>query len=56
MGSDVPLSKAHAGDVPIFWSEIKDKYKYKYKYKSYEFIDDHDQDGYGIGLIEYSAN
>lgn len=50
MKSDVPLSKAYAGGVPIFWSEIKNKYK------SYEFIDDPDQDGYGIGLIEYSVN
>lgn len=50
MGSDVPLSKSYAGGVPIFWSEIKDKYQ------SYEFIDDAEQDGYGIGLIEYSVN
>lgn len=50
MGSDVPLSKAFAGEVPIFWSEIKEKYK------SYEFIDDSEQDGYGIGMIEYSVD
>lgn len=50
MKSEVPLSKAYAGGVPIFWSEIKGRYK------SYEFIEDLDQDGYGIGLIEYSIN
>ena len=48
MKSPVPLSKAISGGVPRFWAEVKDFYP------SEEFIDDPGQDGFGIGLIEYT--
>ncbi len=35
----------YTGGVPKFYSEIKDQYEYK------EFVDDPDQDGFGIGVI-----
>jgi len=38
-----------AGDVPRFWKEIKGDYEH------YEFIDNPDQDGFGIGLLRMPA-
>ena len=38
-----------AGEVPAFWSKIKPLYP------SHEFIQDREQDGLGIGCIEYQA-
>ncbi|MBR8835814.1 MAG: class I SAM-dependent methyltransferase [Stigonema ocellatum SAG 48.90 = DSM 106950] len=37
-----------AGGVPIFWKELKQMYQ------SFEFIEDPEQDSYGIGAIYYS--
>ena len=48
-GSPVALSKAYAGGVPLVWAEVKERYK------SWEFVDDWEQDGFGIGAIEYSG-
>ena len=39
----------YAGEVYQLWSEIKQLYHYE------ELIDNHDQDGFGIGLIEVPA-
>lgn len=36
-----------SGEVPVFWKEMKDHYRY------HEFIDDPDQSGFGIGVIEW---
>lgn len=45
----VPDKKANgslwAGEVHRFWQEIKDNYDYK------EFVEDHEQSGFGIGVI-----
>jgi predicted O-methyltransferase YrrM len=38
-----------AGDVPLFWTKIKALYR------NHEFVDNPDQDGLGIGCIEYSS-
>jgi predicted O-methyltransferase YrrM len=38
-----------AGEVPRFWNQIKSCYPH------YEFIEDREQDGFGIGAIRYSA-
>ena len=35
-----------SGGVPRFWKELKDQHK-----RSIEFVCDHEQDGFGIGLI-----
>lgn len=35
----------YTGGVPVFWQELKTKHK------TSEFIEDHEQDGYGIGII-----
>jgi predicted O-methyltransferase YrrM len=37
------------GGVPIFWNEIKSAYQ------NWEFIENTDQDGLGIGVIQYSS-
>jgi predicted O-methyltransferase YrrM len=37
------------GGVPIFWNEIKSLYQH------WEFIENTDQDGLGIGVIQYSG-
>ncbi|MFM6221666.1 MAG: class I SAM-dependent methyltransferase [Dolichospermum sp.] len=37
------------GGVPIFWNEIKSSYQH------WEFIENTDQDGLGIGVIQYSS-
>ena len=37
------------GGVPIFWNEIKSLYQH------WEFIENTDQDGLGIGVIQYSS-
>lgn len=37
------------GGVPIFWNEIKSTYQH------WEFIENLDQDGLGIGVIQYSS-
>ncbi len=37
---------SYTGGVPIFWNEIKSNYRYK------EIIEDQDQDGYGVGILE----
>jgi cephalosporin hydroxylase len=50
MNSEVPLSKCFAGGVPILWAEVKTEYP------SYEFIEHPEQDGFGIGVIEYSRS
>lgn len=34
------------GGVPIFWNEIKRKFR------SFEIVEDYEQDGYGIGIIQ----
>ena len=34
-----------AGDVPVFWKQIKTQFKYK------EFVENYDQDGLGIGVL-----
>jgi len=39
----------YAGDVPRFWSRIRSLYP------SWEFIQNPDQDGFGIGAIRYTA-
>jgi hypothetical protein len=36
------------GDVPRFWNEIKSYYPV------HEFVEHPDQDGLGIGVIQYS--
>lgn len=38
-----------AGGVPRFWSEVKKKYEYE------EYIQDEEQDGYGIGCLFVNA-
>lgn len=38
-----------AGDVPVFWQKVKALYS------SREFIEDPEQDGYGIGTIVYDS-
>jgi len=42
-------TKRWVGDVPLFWSKIKQKYPH------YEFVKNPEQDGFGIGAIRYSA-
>ena len=42
-------TKMWAGDVPVFWKRIKQAYPHA------EFIKDPEQDGLGIGVLEYSA-
>jgi predicted O-methyltransferase YrrM len=37
----------YAGDVPKFWQELKSCYDHR------EFVEDYDQDGFGIGCLEY---
>jgi cephalosporin hydroxylase len=37
------------GGVPIFWNEIKSTYQH------WEFVENIDQDGLGIGVIQYSS-
>ena len=39
-----------AGGVPIFWNEIKASYQH------WEFVENVDQDGLGIGVIQYSSH
>lgn len=39
----------NTGEVPVFWKEIKDQFKH------WEFIEDIEQDGYGIGVIEWQT-
>lgn len=39
----------YVGDVPKFWRRLRDRYVHR------EFIEAADQDGYGIGVIIYSA-
>lgn len=39
-----------AGDVPRFWANLKALYPH------YEFVENPDQDGFGIGAIRYSAS
>ena len=43
------VTSSHTGDVPRFWNLIKSKWK------SQEFVESHDQDGYGIGMICWDA-
>lgn len=40
------LTSSYTGGVPIFWNEIKSSYRYN------EIIEDLNQDGYGIGVLE----
>jgi len=40
-------SMAFAGEVPVFWPRLRDYYSYR------EFVRDWDQEGCGIGVIEY---
>ena len=35
------------GDVPTFWAQLRGKYETE------EFIEDHEQDGFGIGLLHW---
>lgn len=35
------------GEVPVFWNEIKQLFKY------WELVEDPEQDGYGIGVVEW---
>lgn len=49
MKSDAPLSKCFAGDAPISWSEVKNQYP------SYGFVEDAEQDRFGIGVTRHSA-
>lgn len=37
----------NTGEVPTFWAEIKQQFKY------WELVEDPEQDGYGIGVIEW---
>jgi hypothetical protein len=37
------------GDVPRFWRELKDVYP------SQEFVNDPEQNGYGIGAVVYTS-
>jgi predicted O-methyltransferase YrrM/SAM-dependent methyltransferase len=39
----------YTGDVPRFWNGIKSKWK------SREIVEDHQQDGHGIGIIEWAS-
>ncbi|MCI0709842.1 MAG: class I SAM-dependent methyltransferase [Chloroflexi bacterium] len=41
-------TNAYSGDVPQFWDELKTKYPTK---RFREFIEDKEQDGYGIGVL-----
>jgi predicted O-methyltransferase YrrM len=43
-------TESYAGDVPLFWSSIKSSWR------SQELVDDYDQDGAGIGLIEWDGS
>ena len=36
-----------SGDVPVLWQELRDRFV------SHEFVADHNQNGYGIGVIEH---
>tara|TARA_B100001093_G_C26854879_1_gene1026909 strand:+ start:2416 stop:3174 length:759 start_codon:yes stop_codon:yes gene_type:complete len=40
----------YAGDVPVFWNEVKKNYKHQ------EFVENKDQDGLGIGLIHWKKD
>jgi len=39
-------TEACSGDVPVFWNQIKNRYSH------YEIVEDYQQDGFGIGVIE----
>ncbi|AFY70948.1 hypothetical protein Pse7367_2693 [Thalassoporum mexicanum PCC 7367] len=39
-----------AGDVPVFWQRVKELYPH------HEFVADYNQDGLGIGAIDYDPN
>lgn len=39
-----------SGDVPRFWREIRQRFRH------WEFVQDWDQDGYGIGVIEHDPD
>jgi len=41
---------SHVGDVPAFWSQLKGR-----GHVTHELIDDPEQDGMGIGVIEWRA-
>lgn len=43
-------SAAFAGDVPVFWPRVKDLYDHR------EFVRDWDQEGCGIGVIDYDSS
>lgn len=43
-------TKSDVGEVPRFWSELKQRYP-----QCEEFIDSPEQDGYGIGLIRWGG-
>ncbi len=38
-----------AGDVPVFWAEVKEGFDH------WEFVENRDQDGFGIGVIRYEG-
>lgn len=42
-------SENYTGGVPQFWMEIKDSFEH------YEFVDQADQDGFGIGCLVYKS-
>ena len=41
-------SRFSAGDVPVFWRKLRQYFPYE------EFVQNEDQDAYGIGAIRYS--
>jgi predicted O-methyltransferase YrrM len=41
-----------SGEVPEFWKLLKDRYPYTHR----EYVADHEQDGYGIGVLEWRGD
>ena len=46
----VPGPEELVGSVPRFWEEIKRKYKYR------EIVEQYNQGGWGIGILEVEKN